>query len=221
MLIIAVAALLGLPACVPKKKQSQDTRNVHKNDIMTDVDIPVAHDSMDQFFDEDSGEFALIDELDNAEANEVTAHMQDEHIDLIADSQDFNDFSWVNEEIQETFKTIFFDFDHYEVRKDQEDMIAYNVDIAKKMFQDNPDMTLIIEGHSDHAAGSDAYNLALSEKRALTLKERLVAAGLPADRIKIVGRGSEIPAIVNGKPVHGDRNEQWPNRRDEIRMIAA
>ena len=61
----------------------------------------------------------------------------------------------------------------------------------------------------------------LSEKRAKTLKDCAVAAGIPANKIKIVGRGSDIPEMINGKPCTGDKDQQGPNRRDEIQVIPA
>ena len=78
---------------------------------------------------------------------------------------------------------------------------------------------MVIEGHSCHSAGSAVYNLALSEKRAKALADRLVAGGVPSQNIKVVGRGQEVPAVVEGKAVTGDRKEQAPNRRDEVRVI--
>ncbi len=65
-----------------------------------------------------------------------------------------------------------------------------------------------------------SYNRILSEKRAKALKDQAVAAGVPASKIKIVGRGFDAPEIVNGKPVTGDKDQQWLNRRDEIQVVA-
>jgi outer membrane protein OmpA-like peptidoglycan-associated protein len=48
--------------------------------------------------------------------------------------------------------------------------------------------TINCTGHSDRA-GSEAYNLALSKRRAQAVKDRLVAAGIPASQISVVGRG--------------------------------
>ena len=74
--------------------------------------------------------------------------------------------------------------------------------------------TIVVEGHAS-PEGSSAYNLALSEKRAKALRDRLVAAGVPANLIKIVGRGKEMPVLAN----NSDRQANWVNRRDEIRLI--
>ncbi|MRG93237.1 OmpA family protein [Polyangium spumosum] len=46
-----------------------------------------------------------------------------------------------------------------------------------------PIATIVIEGYADRAGDESAKGLELAEKRALAVKEALVAAGLPADRI--------------------------------------
>jgi len=53
------------------------------------------------------------------------------------------------------------------------------------------------------------------------LQDRLVAAGVARNSVKIVGRGQEVPAVVSGKIVTGSRDQQALNRRDEIRVIVA
>lgn len=48
--------------------------------------------------------------------------------------------------------------------------------------------SVAIEGHTDYL-GSDKYNQELSEKRANAVKDYLVAAGVPADKVTAVGKG--------------------------------
>ena len=134
------------------------------------------------------------------------------------------DFAWVQElEEQEGFKTVHFDFDSDKIKTEERGNVKKNVTTAKKVLADNsnePDQpTIVIEGHSCHSAGSSAYNLALSEKRAAVLKAELTKQGVPEENIKVVGRGNEIPAVKNGKVVTGDKYQQAPNRRDEVRVI--
>ena len=62
------------------------------------------------------------------------------------------------------------------------------------MIDEGGEPTIVIEGHSCHSAGSKTYNMVLSERRAKAVSDRLVAAGIPADKIKIVSRGQECPA---------------------------
>ena len=59
-----------------------------------------------------------------------------------------------------------------------------------------PSANIEIAGHTD-GDGEDAYNQALSEKRAQSVVEYLVKAGLPADRFTATGYGSTQPIASN------------------------
>lgn len=59
-----------------------------------------------------------------------------------------------------------------------------------------PNADIEIAGHTD-ADGEDAFNQALSEKRAQTVMDYLVKAGLPASRFTAVGYGSTQPVAGN------------------------
>ena len=73
-----------------------------------------------------------------------------------------------------------------------------------------PVVTVI--GHTD-AVGSSVYNLALSERRAQSVKRALVAAGIPAEKIVVRAEGKSDPLV---KAADGAREPQ--NRRVEIRF---
>ena len=59
-----------------------------------------------------------------------------------------------------------------------------------------PNATIEVAGHTD-SDGEDAFNQALSEKRAQAVIDYLVKAGLPADRFTAVGYGSTQPVAGN------------------------
>jgi OmpA-OmpF porin, OOP family len=59
-----------------------------------------------------------------------------------------------------------------------------------------PAANIEIAGHTD-GDGEDAFNQALSEKRAQAVSDYLVKAGLPADRFTAVGYGSTQPITSN------------------------
>ena len=74
-----------------------------------------------------------------------------------------------------------------------------------------PTANIEIAGHTD-ADGEDAFNQALSEKRAQAVMDYLVKAGLPADRFTAIGYGSTQPVAAN------DTDEgKAQNRRIEFR----
>ncbi|PNA31448.1 OmpA family protein, partial [Pseudomonas sp. MPR-AND1A] len=59
-----------------------------------------------------------------------------------------------------------------------------------------PTTNIEVAGHTD-ADGEDSFNQALSEKRAQSVIDYLVKAGLPADRFTAVGYGSTQPVAGN------------------------
>lgn len=84
--------------------------------------------------------------------------------------------------------------------------------LVKKM-QDEPGLTILIEGHTDDAGKPEDAQL-LSEQRAKGIKEYLVFKGIIPDRIKTIGFGSSRP--LNGNNTEEERKE---NRRVEIKSI--
>jgi outer membrane protein OmpA-like peptidoglycan-associated protein len=60
----------------------------------------------------------------------------------------------------------------------------------------NPDVTVIITGHTDNA-GSDEYNRGLSQERAQAVKDWLVDNNISASRMKVIGKGETEPAATN------------------------
>jgi OOP family OmpA-OmpF porin len=59
-----------------------------------------------------------------------------------------------------------------------------------------PTVNIEIAGHTD-TDGEDAFNQALSEKRAQAVTDYLVKAGLPANRFTAMGYGSTQPVATN------------------------
>lgn len=53
-----------------------------------------------------------------------------------------------------------------------------------------------VEGHTD-SVGSDAYNQKLSEKRAKVVADYLKSKGVPAAKMKVVGKGEKAPIADN------------------------
>ncbi len=83
---------------------------------------------------------------------------------------------------------IHFDFDQYTLTTAAKDQLASNAALLKAA----PAVKVQIEGHCDER-GSDEYNLALGEKRALATKNYLVSLGVAVDRMSIISYGEEMP----------------------------
>lgn len=107
-------------------------------------------------------------------------------------------------------KTIHFDFDKYDIRPGDAEILKENAAVLKKY----PNLKIQIEGHCDER-GTEAYNLALGERRATSTKNYLISLGISPDRITTISYGEERPI----DPGHNE--EAWAkNRRAQFVIIA-
>jgi OOP family OmpA-OmpF porin len=81
------------------------------------------------------------------------------------------------------------------------------LDDAIDMLQENPEIVVRIEGHTD-SLGSEAYNMGLSERRAAAVVEYLVANGITRDRLTSVGMGENAPTADNNTEEGRARNRR-------------
>jgi outer membrane protein OmpA-like peptidoglycan-associated protein len=63
-------------------------------------------------------------------------------------------------------------------------------------FLKNSDRSVVVEGYTD-STGSEATNMALSERRAQTVRDYLASHGVPPDRLKAEGKGESAPVASN------------------------
>ena len=88
---------------------------------------------------------------------------------------------------------IYFDFAKATLKPESAPVLK---EIAQAL-KDNPDWKLTVEGHTDNIGG-DAYNLDLSKRRALAVKEALVAQyNIAPDRLANDGFGASRPVESN------------------------
>jgi len=90
---------------------------------------------------------------------------------------------------------VHFNFDTAELRADTKVILRRHVATLKA----NPQARVRIAGYTS-ASGSAAYNQALSERRAESIKAFLVSEGINANRFKTVGFGQRNPAEYEAKP---------------------
>ena len=100
-------------------------------------------------------------------------------------------------------KDVYFDYDKSDVRADQQSLVQ--ADAA--FLQQHPNMSVTVEGHCDER-GSTEYNLALGDNRASAVKNALVAAGVPADRVKTVSFGKEKPFCTESNEACWQQNRR-------------
>ena len=87
-----------------------------------------------------------------------------------------------------TDRSVYFDFDKYAIKPDQNSAITDNAKLATTYSSDN----VTLQGNCDER-GSREYNLALGQRRADAVKQRLVLLGVPESRIETVSFGKEKP----------------------------
>jgi len=231
--VLAVCLLLSAPGCFKKSSKSSLKPTKQQKEISSQVDIPLADEIANSLFEEDLGEFSLPDDISAHDIDityvegDTAAVANNEYQDQDFGVDENQNFAWVEESVanEKDFDVVYFDFDSYSIKEAEEAKVAADIEKAVKQLNEHKaagrNAIVVIEGHACNSAGSDTYNLALSEKRAKVLADRFVASGVARDCIKNVGRGKERAAIINGVEVAGSRKAQWANRRDEVRVINA
>jgi outer membrane protein OmpA-like peptidoglycan-associated protein len=108
---------------------------------------------------------------------------------------------------------VLFDFDKAEIKKAAEPKLQHLATVVKA----NPGAKVAIDGHTD-GRGADDYNQKLSEARAASVKQWLVAnASVSAASVTTRGWGKSKPVAPNAKPDGSDDPEgRARNRRVEI-----
>lgn len=103
---------------------------------------------------------------------------------------------------------IYFDFDSYQLRPESE------TELQKlfELFNHNPGLRVEIAGHTDDL-GSDSYNLELSTRRAESVYNYLVQAGVERQSLSFMGYGESQPLVPNE-----DEISRQFNRRIEFRI---
>ncbi len=97
---------------------------------------------------------------------------------------------------------VYFDYDRAEIRDADRATLTKDADALKRFDF----LKVTVEGHCDER-GTVEYNLALGERRARAAYDYLLSLGVPADRLKIVSYGKEVPAC----PASGE--ECWQRNR--------
>jgi outer membrane protein OmpA-like peptidoglycan-associated protein len=87
---------------------------------------------------------------------------------------------------------------------------ASNLSKLSAFLTKYPDRTVAIEGHTD-SIGSDEYNLNLSQRRANSVQQFLLAQGIAANRLSASGKGENFPVASNDSA-----SGRQMNRRVEV-----
>jgi len=88
-------------------------------------------------------------------------------------------------------ENIFYDFDRASLRPESKAAL----DEMAQMLRDNPNVTIEMGSHTDRV-GTEEYNIGLSDRRAKSVVDYLIAAGISPDRLTWKGYGETVPKTV-------------------------
>jgi OOP family OmpA-OmpF porin len=96
---------------------------------------------------------------------------------------------------------VYFDFNQAQLGPDAQQILQRIADQAKQ----DPKLRIVLVGKADRT-GSDAYNLALSQRRADAVRQLLVQAGVPESNIDARWVGEREPPVPTAQGVREPRN---------------
>jgi peptidoglycan-associated lipoprotein len=122
------------------------------------------------------------------------------------------DFTGWNENREEfAAQTVYFDFDKSNIKPGE---VGKLEEVARRMKANFAGKALRIEGHCDER-GTEEYNRALGDRRALSVREKLAALGLDPEMLPTITFGEEKPADS------GHNEAAWAkNRRAELILLS-
>ncbi len=105
---------------------------------------------------------------------------------------------------------VLFNFDRFDFANGDD---RTTIDIYAALLKQNPDVTMVVEGHADER-GTREYNLALGERRANTVYNRIISQNVASERLRKVSYGKERPEVL------GSAEDSWrENRRAAILLF--
>ncbi|MFH1832018.1 MAG: OmpA family protein [bacterium] len=202
LVLLPLVLALFIAGC-GKKTDKKHGKNLAQNE----KGIPVTTKDSEQLLsDGNVGEFAFVDE--DQFGNQVDASKKKNgslENEMLASGESNADY---------TFQTVNFNFNENNVKASEHEKVVQNVEEAKKVVEQGKDV--LVSGHTCQI-GSAAYNLALSLKRAAAVKNELVSNGVPAEKVKTIGKGYESPLVWSDAITREAKIEELnPNRRAEI-----
>ncbi len=105
--------------------------------------------------------------------------------------------------------TVYFDYDRYSIRTEE----LAKVEAVADYLSAETSSLVKIEGHCDER-GTEEYNRALGERRALSVREVLVRLGISPDRVTTESWGEDRPAVEGES-----ENAYSKNRRGEFVLL--
>ncbi len=200
--LLLTVALFFVAGCGKKCNKPKDKK------IAATTEVPLSNET-EALFDDKLSELAFVDdELDFVSpADKKVVASNNVEVDREIAEQDADRANY-------SFKPVHFSFNKNDIRPDQKPIVNEDIELAQSAVKDGKEV--VIEGHTCQI-GSAAYNLALSQRRAESVRHEMVAHGVPDESIKTMGLGYERPLVFSHAPKRADLIKALsPNRRAEV-----
>ncbi|HEY1951978.1 MAG TPA: OmpA family protein [Gemmatimonadaceae bacterium] len=155
---------------------------------------------------------AIVGAVLGGAAGAVIGHQMDQQAKELEQSIPGATVQRVGEGIAVTFASgILFPFNSTEILPDG----RTNLQQLATSLEKYPNSDILIVGHTD-SVGTDAYNLDLSQRRAMAASTLLQSLGVPSTRLHAVGKGRSEPIQPNDTEAG-----RAQNRRVEVAIYAS
>jgi peptidoglycan-associated lipoprotein len=105
--------------------------------------------------------------------------------------QQSDEYKRLHGRCSENLFPVYFDFDQAGIRSDMVQVVTRNAEYLKTV----PGKRVVIEGNSDER-GTNEYNMALGERRAINVQQYLTNMGIDARRMQTLSYGEEKPLFT-------------------------
>ena len=212
---VTLASLL-LPGCLKKKIKNPDKEQTNKLSIDNNENesIDFKRNTMQSHAENEDSSISrksIFDE-NNEEDDEIIVekHFANNSLYNAEGGKPIHE----NEECIATknMGIVHFDFDVYQyIRKNEVGFLDAIIKKINILVQDKKDIKVMSRGHACNSAGSEKYNMQLSDRRAHAIKQYIIKnTNIDQDNISAFGLGSTELLVT------GNKDEQAPNRRAEI-----
>lgn len=178
---IALTAIIGslllfAPGCSKKNVIPPDSTSGDSKTGGRDINYPAAEGG---YSEDNLAKSGSLDDLQPGVGSEFAADRQSD------------EYKRLHGRCSPNLSPIYFDFDQSGIRSDMLQTMAQNAEYLKTI----PDRMVIIEGNSDER-GTNEYNMALGERRAITVQQYLSQIGIDSRRMRTLSYGEEKPLFT-------------------------
>ncbi len=196
--LLPLLLIFILPGCLNFKGKKRQAKPIKKSQIVLNKQKPNTPKEID---------FILEDDI-----NDTDPYLAKKSSKLNAANEvDFNDSS---DSMDKKLNTVHFEYDNADVKNSEKEIINKNIAEIKKNLKSNPELTVLVEGHSCLITKNQEYNHMLSQERADKVATVLKNNGIPKENIKTIGRGATEKLSTNL-----DEEYQAQNRRVETSIL--